>query len=759
MRDVELLAPSGTMESLHAAVQAGCDAVYLGGTMFGARAFAGNFDEEEMKEAIRYAHRFGVKVYVTMNTLIYSNEMEAALSYARFLYEEGADALLVQDIGLADRIHQEMPDFELHASTQMHIHNHQGIETARRLGLSRVVLPRETTAEQMRELCRDGMEIEVFVHGALCLCYSGQCLMSSTLLHRSGNRGECAQPCRMKYELWRKDQGKDHKIETEGDYLLSPKDLFTLQDLPVLLDAGVHSLKIEGRMKKPEYVAQVVSMYRQAIDAWKQKRGYTPHPGDVASLQKLFSRGFTKGYAFHEPGRSMMNAFRPNHQGTLLGHVVSLSRDRICIRLEDDLNQGDGIRILSGQGDEGCIVNRLYKNDLLVSHGQKGDLVEIDRKVFALKNAEVRRTSDVILQQELMKRVQKGSRKVAVHVSLRAHAGEKLYCMITDEEGFCVETQSEEIIQPAQKAPLSETALYQAFAQMGDTPFQMESFVCDLEENCFLSVKAMKQLRRRSLDQLRQLRENRNKNRRYGTYEKRWKAAQKHQGVFVCVQDQQQYDVCARFGIENIYTDRASLYQKLQTEGKKVLFHEGNVVFGRREADMGGENGALTLARKTVDSTLNLTNTEAVAFASRSGVETMILSLEHDIESLQELCAGIGADSKAYPDLAVMVYGHRDLMTSQICVINTCVKDGTKRNCRLCREHRYYLKDLKGHCYPLNNDEQCLMRILSETADDHIDDLEAYAAMGIASYYLRFTCETAEETSRVLSRFYQQLHS
>ena len=167
MRDVELLAPSGTMESLHAAVQAGCDAVYLGGTMFGARAFAGNFDEEEMKEAIRYAHRFGVKVYVTMNTLIYSNEMEAALSYARFLYEEGADALLVQDIGLADRIHQEMPDFELHASTQMHIHNHQGIETARRLGLSRVVLPRETTAEQMRELCRYGMEIEVFVHGAL----------------------------------------------------------------------------------------------------------------------------------------------------------------------------------------------------------------------------------------------------------------------------------------------------------------------------------------------------------------------------------------------------------------------------------------------------------------------------------------------------------------------------------------------------------------------------------------------------------------
>lgn len=383
MREVELLAPAGGMESLIAAVQAGCDAVYLGGDAFGARAFAGNFDREQMAEAIRYAHRYGVRVYVTMNTLIYEDEMEAALAYARFLYEHDADALLLQDIGLCDRIRQELPDFELHAPTQMHIHNEAGMETARRLGISRVVLPRESTIEEIRSLSGQGMEIEVFVHGALCVCYSGQCLMSASLMGRSGNRGECAQPCRMRYELYREEMQGANKIPAQGAYLLSPKDLFTLHELDALLDAGVSSLKIEGRMKKPEYVAQVVSMYRAAIDAWKQKRQLPLDAQKEWDLRKLFNRGFTKGHAFHASGRAMMNPIRPNHQGVVLGEVIAVSDRRITIRLSEDLHQGDGIRILGKEEDAGCIVNRLYKDGKLVAHAKKGEVVAIDRKIPA----------------------------------------------------------------------------------------------------------------------------------------------------------------------------------------------------------------------------------------------------------------------------------------------------------------------------------------------------------------------------------------
>lgn len=259
---IELLAPAGSMEALKAAVESGADAIYLSGKMFGARAYANNFDEQGLKEAIEFAHLRNVKIHVTVNTLVDNSEIPALADYFRFLYEIGADAVLVQDLGAARLAQLVAPDLPLHASTQMTVNNLAGVLALQELGFSRVVLSREVTLKDIIHICRNSdVEIEVFAHGALCVCYSGQCLMSSMIGGRSGNRGRCAQPCRLPYTLV--DKNNNNVLKDAGQYLLSPRDMNTLELIPEFIEAGVVSLKLEGRMKKPEYVAVVVDAYRQ----------------------------------------------------------------------------------------------------------------------------------------------------------------------------------------------------------------------------------------------------------------------------------------------------------------------------------------------------------------------------------------------------------------------------------------------------------------------------------------------------------------
>ncbi|MCF0110474.1 MAG: U32 family peptidase, partial [Erysipelotrichaceae bacterium] len=284
MPDVELLAPAGSKEALIAAVQNGANAVYLAGQLYGARAYANNFNEKEIVEAISYCHAYDVKVYVTMNTMLYTNEIEEAYQYAKFLYEHGADAILVQDFGLLWLLRTRLPDCAVHASTQMHAHNLNAVKYLKSLGVQRIVIARETPLELMKEMVRTGVEIETFVHGALCVSYSGQCYLSSVTQNRSGNRGMCAQPCRFTYDLYK--DGK--KMDLKDSYLLSPKDLNTLPRLKELLDTNVSSLKVEGRMKRPEYVASIIRTYREAIDAIML--GNKPEYNEE-DIRKLFNRG------------------------------------------------------------------------------------------------------------------------------------------------------------------------------------------------------------------------------------------------------------------------------------------------------------------------------------------------------------------------------------------------------------------------------------------------------------------------------------
>lgn len=282
----ELLAPAGSMECLKTAINNGADAVYLAGKSYGARKFAQNFDNEELIQAVEFAHIYGVKVYVTVNTIVYEEEMNDCLKYVEFLYNIGVDAIIVQDIGLIVRLRELLPDMEIHASTQAHTHNLEQIKLLESLGVKRVVLAREMTLEEINNLDTN-MELEIFIHGALCISYSGQCLLSSCVLNRSGNRGECAGLCRIPYNLY-----QDDKLIMKDKYLLSPKEFNSTSYISKIKKSKAYSLKIEGRMKSPEYVGYVVSLYRKLLD----NDDYVLSEEEVFNLKSLYNRGFTKGY-------------------------------------------------------------------------------------------------------------------------------------------------------------------------------------------------------------------------------------------------------------------------------------------------------------------------------------------------------------------------------------------------------------------------------------------------------------------------------
>lgn len=367
MKRCELLSPAGNMEMLKYAVYYGADAVYLGGTKFGARKFATNFSEDELVEAVRFAHLYGVRVYVTVNTLIYEREVEEFVSYVKFLYSIGVDAVLIQDFGMLKLIRGILPDFEIHASTQMHNNHKDMINLLSSIGIKRAVVDREMSLDEIKSLTSK-MEIEVFCHGALCVSYSGQCLFSSMVLDRSGNRGACAGMCRLPYSIF-----KDGALNKKTKYYLSLKDLCTVNFVDKLIEAGVASLKIEGRMKSPEYVGYMTKIYRNLIDSYYDGNYRVPSSEEMKNVSLLFNRGFTSGYLLNTKDAEMANIESPNHIGIHLGKYECI-KNKIKIKLDEELEQGDVIRFK--EAAKGMTVNFLYDTSgSLISTGKKGEIV------------------------------------------------------------------------------------------------------------------------------------------------------------------------------------------------------------------------------------------------------------------------------------------------------------------------------------------------------------------------------------------------
>ena len=493
-RTMELLAPAGDMECLHAAVRAGADAVYLGAQEFNARRGAGNFSLDELHEACRYAHLRGVKIYLTVNTVMLDSEMNAALELVRQAYRRGVDAFIVQDLGLARELRRALPEAELHISTQMNMHNVAGLVAASKLGASRVTLARELSVAELAELSSAaaelGMEVEAFGHGALCICYSGQCLMSSLVGGRSANRGRCAQACRLPYELHNKAVRKP--LNAPGEHLLSPKDLCTIDLLPQLVEAGVSSLKVEGRMKSPEYVSAVIGVYRQVLDRVLGDGRKDATHEERRILSEAFSRGFTEAYLVGETGNEMMSYQRPNNRGVLVGRVEGARDGVVSVQLERPVAPGDVLEFWTARGhfaytatNADVASQRRLRIAAPLKKVGKGD------RVFRVREAAAAYVDNPL------------EPRVPVTGFARLRIGEPL--LVTFSVGDAQGSFEGDAVEAARTKAVSEADVRDHIDRMGSTPFALEhdnDLVVELDEGVGIGFSQLHKARAAALSAL-----------------------------------------------------------------------------------------------------------------------------------------------------------------------------------------------------------------------------------------------------------------
>lgn len=505
-KNVELLAPAGNMECLHAAVKAGADAVYLGAGHFNARRGADNFSLENLAEACDYAHLRGVKIYLTLNTVVLPSELPDALELARQAYRCGVDAFIVQDIGISIELSRIIPDVEVHVSTQMNIHDEDGLRAAAALGATRVTLARElslTEIARLHELAEElGVELESFAHGALCICYSGQCFMSSLVGGRSANRGRCAQACRLPYELHNRALRKT--LDAPGEHLLSPKDLCTVNLIPELLQAGVASLKIEGRMKSPEYVQAVVGVYRAVIDRVETAVARDGIDSVVASdapelraseeemntLSEAFSRGFTTAYLKGKRGNEIMSYGRPNNRGVFVGRVAKVREGLVFIDPETELHAGDLIEFWTNRGHFVHTIGE-FKTDRVgrVFFPVERAVGKGDR-VFRVRNAEAAFVDDDKLP------------SVAVHARAELHIGQPVLLTFTADAGNVSVTVEGPEVEAARTKAITEEEVREHIDRMGTTPFYLSSLEIDMDEGVGMGFSVLHKLRARAAEEL-----------------------------------------------------------------------------------------------------------------------------------------------------------------------------------------------------------------------------------------------------------------
>ena len=498
MKKVELLAPAGNMDSLKAAVMAGCDAVYLGGVLFGARAFAGNFTNEEIVDAINYAHLYGVKVYVTINTIIYDSEVERFLDYVRFLHKNNVDAVIIQDIGMFDLLRKKFPNLELHASTQMNIHNYDGALLAKKLGFKRVVMARETPIDVIKKIKEEiDIEIEVFIHGALCVSYSGECLLSALVGKRSGNRGTCAQICRKKYDFYDDDK---NKLNT-NNYLLSTKDLCTLKYIDKLIEIGVDSLKIEGRMKRSPYVYLVTKTYRKVIDNYYNTGKLKIDENDIIELKKMFNRNFTKGFMLNEDNNNFTYDKRPNNIGIEVGEVIKKVKNDLKIKLTYDVSVHDGLRILDDKEDKGLVINKMFINNKSVLEAKKGDVITLKYDKYVEKNSKVLLTSSKKQLDSISEAIKNQERFIYIDLNFTAKENEKLKLTITDGLNTVTEVLDKTPMRAINKET-SHDVIKKQLSKLGQTVYKARNIILNLEDNLFINIKDINEIRRRAISKL-----------------------------------------------------------------------------------------------------------------------------------------------------------------------------------------------------------------------------------------------------------------
>lgn len=771
MRDVELLAPVGSFEALKAAVQNGANAVYLGGKDFGARASANNFDRDELKEAVKYAHIRGVQVFVTTNTLRKENEIEDFLEYAKFLYDIDVDAIILQDIGMARLIKRELPDFELHASTQMVAHSLEDVKYLESVGFDRVVLAREVTVEEIKYICDNcKADIEVFVHGALCVCYSGQCLMSSMIGNRSGNRGRCAQPCRQRYELI--DVYTGEVVNSNGDYLLSPRDLNAIEEIDKVIDAGVHSLKIEGRMKRPEYVATVIDGYRKTIDEYLATNKLNVSDETINDLYTIFNRKFTKGLLLGDVGKDMMNSQLPNNQGLYVGTVVDYNKKakRLKIKLANTLKKGDGINLGGGT------IGRIIKNGNIETIGYKGETIELDFVGEARKGQIVFKTSD----SELMDKVQatftqdKEFVKNIIDAKITIKLGQKPILTLKDRHSNEATIEGDKIVEEAMKVALSKEKVETQLRKLGNTPYELDLLEIELDDNVSLPISLLNQMRRDCIELLNKERIS-IKNRKYKNKTIKYKPVQynrnKQQEISVKVKNLEQLESALECGLDRIYYEDTNTIDKAMRLAmkydKKVIYSAPRIIRNKEynhlakannagvESVQVGNYGSIDYFKDkklNIDYYLNAFNSETINYYKEIGADTLCISQELNINEIKETIK--------YTDINIesVVYGYTPLMITEYCPMGVIVRDCKKdKRVAKCKESIYALRNSKGDEFRVSQDIFCRSTIYNSNVTCMLDNLYELHEIGINVLRLDFTLEDKETVKEVIEAYQEVL--
>lgn len=784
MKKIEILAPAGSYESLVAAVNANADAVYIGGSKFGARAFANNLEEDSLLQAIDYVHLHGKQIYLTINTLLKNKEIKNELyEYVERYYRHGVDAVIVQDVGVMEFIHLHFPDLPIHISTQMTLTMAAGLELFKEKGVTRLVTSRELSLGEIADIRRHtDLEIESFVHGALCYCYSGQCFMSSMIGGRSGNRGRCAQPCRMPYTLW--DNQK--KMSTgENQYLLSPKDICTLHIIPELIEAGIDSFKIEGRMKRPEYTAIVVSKYRKYVDLYTSlgKEGYSSYldkhkkefDQDIEELMDIYNRGnFTEGYYKQQNGKNMISLDRPNHNGILIGEVTQVKGNQAQIRLIEDINAQDLLEIR--EKNEG-IYEFTVKNDAKASTAISANFlpklpVHVGQKVYRTKNQK--------LLDKIKERYLENGVKIELEGHFAAHVGEPME--LTVSTPLQSVTVKGTVVEAAQKQPMTCEKILTQLNKTSATEFVFSHVDVTLDDAVFIPLVAINEIRREALAALRQKIVEQYRREKVIQHDDSTKVERncdadlqsyKQSGISIHLIDARLMDVALSYpDVDNIYMDMQDIsYEEIQqiagkiTNAKKrfylVLPHvfrkdtyqefmahraeiyqpdgaiEGYFIKNNEEYEFLRQIG-VPADRICLDYNMYTMNRESKRFYHELGIRHFTSSIELNYSELQEQGCG---------DSDLIVYGYLPVMVSAQCLRKTttgCTKVSGPLQMEDRMHKKWRVRNVCRYCYNLIYNHQPIS--LLENARD-VEQLRP------RNLRLDFTTETESKAREILSGF------
>lgn len=790
---VELLAPAGSREALVAAVENGANAIYLAGNAFGARAYASNFDREALREAIHFAHLRKVAIHVTVNTIVADEEMEPLRDYLRFLYEAGADAVLVQDLGVARVAHETVPDLPLHASTQMSVSSLEGVRALAELGFTRVVLARELSLKEIRHICAHApIEIETFMHGALCVCYSGQCLMSSMIGGRSGNRGRCAQPCRLPYTLV-DEKGQDVLGDKAGSYLLSPRDLSTIDVIPDLIEAGVSSLKIEGRMKRPEYVATVVRTYREAIDTYYAGKGYAVTQEERDDLAQIFNRDFTTAYLEGRPGKAMMSDRRPNNRGLLIGRVTAYDWDAriVTVKLSGRLGLGDQVDFWVKVGGRvtATISALTDAKGRAVEEGQAGDTVSFAIPSAVRDHDRVFKVYDARLMERAKETYASGApvRRIPVAIEVRAAIGEPLTVAICDGEGHRAEGKTDFIGESARKRPLSEEIIRKQVSRLGTSVYEMKSLHCDIEGEVMVPMSEINEARRKAVEALDALRLKEIEAREHRPEPKFTdriaRPTPKKADFLVAVDTLGKAEAALAAGADGIlfggesYEHRViapeeyeRAWQMAREAGARIDFNTPRIVHDGQQKHVEHLLAAfaafppdavhvhniamLALVRRLTDFAIHADyslisyNKQTLAFLKDYGASGATLSPELTAKEIRQL-----AKESPLP-LTCIVHGRLELMVSNYCVTGSFLGGCGEGPCtQPCTRGHFAIKDRKDALFPLAMDQFCHMHVLNSKVLSMMPHAMKFRAAGIETMQIEAKAMGEKEIAAIVKAY------